>query len=266
MLSLSSNLEIDSEQVTSDIEQNIRKLVQDSSARGVMLGLSGGIDSAVLAALAMRALDKKQVVAYYLYDRDNSRQSRHRATLTADWLDIPLHHHDISGAMEEMDIYSPAIMKITALSARMNRWLNNVHRLLGQESPFVWSLRRGSLGNSRVKEYLYRWTVEPVHAAFNARHIYRRRFLEQESKEKNFLLLGAANRSELMVGWFVKDGIDDLALSPILGLYKTQVRQVAEFLGLPLEIRNQVPSPDMAKGITDESSMGRARDQSILGK
>jgi len=68
--------------------------------------------------------------------------------------------------------------------------------------------------------------------------------------------LGTANRSEYLVGWFVKDGIDDLPFSPLIGLYKTQVRQLSEFLGLPFKIRNRLASPDMVKGITDEFALG----------
>ncbi len=59
-----------------------------------------------------------------------------------------------------------------------------------------------------------------------------------------------------MVGWFVKDGIDDMLFSPLNHLYKTQVRQLATYLGVPLEIRNQIPSPDMLKGIDDEVAIG----------
>ncbi|MHC4501017.1 MAG: NAD(+) synthase, partial [Planctomycetota bacterium] len=83
-----------------------------------------------------------------------------------------------------------------------------------------------------------------------------RQFLEGKSDEQNRLLLGAANRSEWQVGWFVKGGIDDVPLSPLIGLYKTQVFELAEYLELPAGIRNQAPSPDMMKGITDECALG----------
>jgi NAD+ synthase len=58
-----------------------------------------------------------------------------------------------------------------------------------------------------------------------------------------------------MVGWFVKGGIDDVAFSPIIHLYKTQVVQLGEYLGLPEEVVRQPASPDMMKGVTDESAM-----------
>lgn len=69
-------------------------------------------------------------------------------------------------------------------------------------------------------------------------------------------MIGAANLSELEVGWFVKGGIDDLPVQSMTGLYKTQVWQLADFLQLPDEIQSQLPSPDMIHGITDEFGIG----------
>ena len=89
----------------------------------------------------------------------------------------------------------------------------------------------------------------------NARHIYRRKVLEGQAASNGWLLIGAANRTEWQVGWFVKDGIDDLSIQPIKGLYKTQVRQLAKHLQLPTGVIAQSPTPDMIKGITDEFAL-----------
>jgi NAD+ synthase len=59
-----------------------------------------------------------------------------------------------------------------------------------------------------------------------------------------------------MTGWFVKGGIDDVAFQPLIGLYKTQVRQLSPYLGMPAEIQDPLPSPDMIKGIGDEAGIG----------
>ncbi len=118
------------------------------------------------------------------------------------------------------------------------------------------TLRQGKFGGRRLKKLVYNLTVRHIEAGFNARHIYRREMLEKRAQDQNWLLLGAANRSECLVGWFVKDGIDDLPFSPLMGLYKTQIRQLAAYLGIPSEVQKQVPSPDMMKGIGDEFAMG----------
>ncbi|UCF44349.1 MAG: NAD(+) synthase [Planctomycetota bacterium] len=243
--------------MAADIEASIQGLLAAHSAEGVIIGLSGGIDSAVLTALAVCALGSGRVYAYHLHDRHSEEESRYRAQLLADWLGIGLSLHSIDRAMRKKRVYRPVIMRIMALSGFMNRYLNGrLHRMLYGESPFISTLRKGRFDGSKLKKLLYDRTVGYVEESFNARHKYRRHFLERRGEEQNCLVLGAANRSECMVGWFVKDGIDDMPFSPLNGLYKTQVRQLARHLNLPAKIQKQAASPDMAKGITDEHAMG----------
>ncbi len=252
-----SVLRISPHRVAADIEASIRGLLAAHAAEGVIIGLSGGIDSAVLTTLAVRTLGAGRVCVYYLYDRHSEKTSREKAELLADWLGIRLSLHDIDRAMCKRRVYRPVIMRIIGLSGFMNRWLNGrLHRMFYGETPFISTLRKGGFGGSKVKKFLYERTVGCVEESFNARHKYRRQFLEREGKKRNCLVLGAANHSECMVGWFVKDGVDDMPFSPLNKLYKTQVRQLAAHLNLPAKIQNQAASPDMAKGITDEHAMG----------
>lgn len=250
------SLVIDAAQQAETIASRIRAEITTRSAEGVILGLSGGVDSAVVAALSVRAAGTEHVEAYYLYDRDSSKASRARARLAADRLGINLNELDITPAIRKMKIYSPLIMRITALSGAVNRILAGMNRWFRREPFFVSTLRQSRSGRGGVGRFIYERTVGRVEDAFNARHQYRRRFLEDEAAKTNCLLVGAANRSEWMVGWFVKDGIDDVPFSPIIHLYKTQVFQLAECLEVPTEIRWQNPSPDMLKGVTDESALG----------
>jgi NAD+ synthase len=256
MPSKSSLLKIDAGRAAKQIQSYIQNLVAKYSARGVLIGLSGGIDSAVLTTLAVRALGKDLVHVSYLYDRDSERESRHKARLVANWLGLELEVRNIEPLMRARGIYAPIIMRIVALSRFLNRHLlDKSCRLILSESPFISTLR-GGFNGSKFKSWVYNSSVRHIEAGFNSRHIYRREMLEKEAKDHNWLLLGAANRSEYLVGWFVKDGIDDLPLSPLIGLYKTQVQQLAAYLKIPSEIQNQIPSPDMMKGVSDESAIG----------
>jgi len=83
-------LTINPKREVEEIERHIRELVDANSAKGIIIGLSGGIDSGVLAALAVRTIGRQCVRAYYLYDRDSSKQSQANANLIADWLGIEL--------------------------------------------------------------------------------------------------------------------------------------------------------------------------------
>lgn len=246
-------LPIDAKSECAKIERYIRELFKGEDFKCILIGLSGGIDSAVLATLAARAVGADKVCGYYLYDRDSSKESKARANFLADRLGIELRYEDITAAMRKKKIYSPLIMRITSFSGFINVRLN---RLMRRGDAFLFTLSRGNYIKGKIKRFLYNRTVGRVEAGFDARHIYRRQFLEERSKEKNCLLLGGANRSEFLTGWFVKGGIDDLPCSPIIGLYKTQIFELARYIGLPKEIRQQMPSPDMAKGVTDEDAMG----------
>ncbi len=257
MPAASTLLRIDEERTVEAIASYLQDLYHRRSVSGALIGLSGGIDSAVLATLATHTLGKDSVHVAYLYDRDSERGLALNARRVAKWLGLELETHSIEPAMRERGLYAPLIMRIPHVSPLFNRFLCEFYRLTRGETPFVSSLRAG---HGEVDDHGFKRLTKSIsryaEVGFDIRHRYRREVLEAKAAAHDWLLLGAANRSEWMVGWFVKDGIDDLPFQPIIGLYKTQVRQLATFLGIPDEIRAQAPSPDMMKGITDEFALG----------
>ena len=72
----------------------------------------------------------------------------------------------------------------------------------------------------------------------------------------NLLVAGTANKTEFLTGFFVKYGDSAADIMPLLPFYKTQVRQLAEFLHIPERVLSKAPSPDLIPGITDEFAMG----------
>lgn len=253
-----SLLEIDAEQALGKLEVYLRSLMEDSSISGVLLGLSGGIVSCVLAAIAVESLGRQSVHLTYLYDQHSSKEQYQNVLAVSDWLGVEIEMRSIEAIMRGRGVYSSFGMRITSFSARFNRLLHNAYRVIFKESPFISSLMIGhveSLG--RISEEIgFRGIIRQPEAGMNMRHIYRREVLEAEAWSKGWTLIGAANRTEWQVGWFVKEGIDDLPVQPIKGLYKTQVRQLTSFLQLPSGVIAQSPSPDMMRGITDELSLG----------
>ena len=136
-----------------------------------------------VATLATEALGSGKVQAFYLYDRTNGLPSSRNAQLLADRLRINLTVYDIDPEMRKERIYHPFIMRMILGSEMI------AHRrsrgIFGDENPFVYTLRKGDLNGNAVKEFVYRGLVEPVERAFSARHIYRRKFLEEIALEKN---------------------------------------------------------------------------------
>ena len=254
------NLSINAPLAAKLIEDYISNLVEANHSAGLLLGLSGGVDSSVLATIAVNALGSEHVYVAFLFDRDSEKSSEEKAKLMADWLGVRLEVDDITSMMQKKRVYAPLIMKLVPYSARFNRLIQHSYLLITGEKPFKTSLKVGSnaLEKSWVKHLMFDLTIRHIDRGFTERHVYRRKVLEQKAEKENLTLIGAANRSEFEVGWFVKDGIDDLPVQPMTGLYKTQVWQLAAYLDLPAVIQSQPPSPDMMFGITDEFGIGHA--------
>jgi NAD+ synthase len=203
----------------------------------------------------------------YLYDRDSEWGRGSSAGQVAHWLGIELETENIEPDRSDGGIYASWGMRITRLSPFINRFMYRSYHLMAGETPFVSSLRAGGgrVGDRRPRGSVLRSVNRYAEELFYARHRYRREVLESKARAQDWLLLGGANRSEWEVGWFVKDGVDDLPNQPLIGLYKTQVQQLARYLGVPGEIRQQAPSPDMMRGISDEYALGISYSKVDIG-
>jgi len=252
-----SVLRLDAPRAVEALEAYIRQVRTPAYPGGILMGLSGGLDSALLATLVARALGNESLHVCFLSERHNETASQRKARLMADRLGVDLEVEDIAGAIRQRGLYSPLIMRLIGLSRFLNRAVvHKIHCMVAGETPFMTTLRQEKFAREPVRRFLYNLTGSKVERAFNGRQIYRRERLSEKAKERGALILGAGNRSEVLTGWFVKDGVDDFPLSPIAGLYKTQVCQLAQYLALPPEIIDQAPSPDMMRGITDEVALG----------
>jgi NAD+ synthase len=254
---------IDCESVSETIMNFIRNKMLDEGRDGLSLGISGGVDSAVTAFLAARALDDPaDLHGLNLTDRDSQDKFKNYAGMLAESLGITYRAMDISPYIRDQGAYRPTIMRLIPYSRILNEMIlfsNKLgSRLFYGESPFVVTLKREN--PSQMRFGMVAGIAKDIENSFDARHIRRRKILEEYSEENNLLLLGAANRSESFVGWFVKDGVDDLPNETLLGLYKNQVRQLALYLGVPDYILGETPSPDMFKGICDEEIIGHSYD------
>jgi len=251
-------LRIDEARAVEKLDGYLRNAFAEHGGAAALLGLSGGIDSALLATIAVRALGASRVRAAYLYDQHSAPGLRRNARKVAGWLGLELEEASIEPPMRQAGVYSSYAMRLTSFAGALNRLLHGAYRARAGEAPFVALLRTGgaetSVANARDRGRPS--TIRQLEAAFNARHIYRRRALEKEAAARNCFLLGAANRTEWLTGWFVQGGVDDLPHQPLKGLYKSQIWQLGAFLQVPAEVLAAIPSPDMMKGITDEFALG----------
>lgn len=202
------------------IQDFIKAKVKNAGAKGVVLGLSGGIDSAVTCALCATALGKENVYAAFMPEGATPELDRTDVKEIAEILGVELHTFDISEQVVSL------------------------YELMGyrKEPP------------------------KDVHMNLKART--RMVLLYGIANDKNYLVAGTSNKTELMVGYFTKYGDGASDLGPIGDLFKTQVKELARELDLGEEIVEKVPTAGLYPGQTDEEELGMkysVLDQILVG-
>lgn len=254
-------LKIDAKETAERIEKHIRHIVSENGADGAMIGLSGGIDSTVLAALAVRALGKERVSAYFLHDKNSEKDSIENARLVTEELGLNLNVGSIDAVMREKEKNAAFFKFISALPPFVLPFMSSLYYIIVGETPYMTTLRKEELKKSKFRRWIYDNIVNGLENMFDGPCAVRRVVLEKIAEEKNLLVIGSGNRSEDLTGWFTIDGIDNMPHSPIMGLFKTQVRQLAEHLDIPQVIQKRAPSADVLKGVDDTLALGMSFDK-----
>ena len=261
MRSASELLKIDGKEVSGRIEKYIQNVITENGVNGVLIGLSGGIDSTVLTALAVRALGKDRVLVYFLHDKNGEKDSIEKARLVAGWLGLNLNVGSIDAVMREKEKNAAFFKFISMLPPFVLPFMSSLYYIIVGETPYMTTLRKEELKKSKFRRWIYDNIVNGLESMFDGPCAVRRVVLEKIAGEKNLLVLGSGNRSEDLTGWFTIDGVDNMPHSPIIGLFKTQVRQLAEHLDVPGVIQKRAPSPDVLKGVDDTLALGMSFDK-----
>ncbi|MDP3824324.1 MAG: NAD(+) synthase [Burkholderiales bacterium] len=221
-------------------------LVNKLHRRGVVIAMSGGIDSSACAALAVHALGPKKVFGILLPERDSSSFSLDRGRQLAEHLGIEYKVHDIAPALEGLRCYEERDDAIKRVFPSYGEgWKNKIVIAGGTERginffKLVVQSPAGEMHEARlpVREYLQ------IVAATNFKQRVRKTMDYFHADRLNYAVIGTPNRLEYDQGFFVKNGDGSADLKPIAHLYKTQVYAMARHLGLPDEICSAVPTTD----------------------
>jgi NAD+ synthase len=246
-------LRIDPARVASLIEAFVRDQMDRYQREGVVLPMSGGLDSSVMAHLASRAVGPDQVLALLLPERDSSPDSKTHALLEIERLGIAHREVDLTPALAALGIYDRMPLQILGLRSLKAAIVQHQHRVQTEalgETPF----RAGLLGTRdlRAKKDL----IDAGNAYTRVKHRMRLVALYYFADLENRLVLGTSNRSEALTGLLVKWGSNVADVEPLLPLYQTQVRQLAHHLGVSEPILTKAPSPDLIPGIVDGLALG----------
>ena len=246
-------LHVDAPAVAEGIEDFLRRQLDDFRRDGAIVGVSGGIDSSVVASLLVRALGRERVRALVLPERDSDPTSRLDALSEIGRLGLDHQEIDLTPALGALGVYD--LLHLGVLPGRRVRkgvvaWQHSRHTGGGGETPFRSGLE-GTSGLSKDQRFVDRGL-----AYSRVKPRLRMLALYYAAEQENRLVVGTTNRSEYLTGFFVKSGDGAADVEPILGLYKTQVRQLAAYLGVPVEIIRKAPSPDLLPGIVDEAALG----------
>ena len=214
--------------------------------RGVVIAMSGGIDSSVCAALAVRAFGAERVFGLMLPERESSSFSLDRATLLAKHLGIEFTVEDIAPTLAAIGCYTWRDNAIRAVFPDFAAgWKSKIVIVGGSEGTFnyfklVVQTPDGELREARLPPREYRQIV----AATNYKQRMRKSVEYFHADRLNFAVIGTPNRLEYDQGFFVKGGDGAADVKPIAHLYKTQVYAMARHFALPEEICRAAPTTD----------------------
>ncbi|MDH3341250.1 MAG: NAD+ synthase [Nitrosopumilus sp.] len=195
--------------ITKTFEKFLSDQIEKSHTNGVILGLSGGIDSAVLAYLCKRQIKEKTL-----------------ALIMPDTLITPKSETDDALKMISLTGIEYKLIDIKPIINEYSMYLE----------PNDWAK-----GNLRAR--------------------IRTNILYYYANSKNYLVLGSSDKSEYLLGYFTKYGDGASDITPIISLYKLQVREIAKYLGVPENVISKKSSPHLWKEHEAEEELGATYEE-----
>jgi NAD+ synthase len=241
-------LDLDPAAEAERIAEALRSQVFDRLRRkGVVVGLSGGVDSSVAAALCVRALGPERVLGLFMPERDSSDDSLELGRMLAEHLGIPAVLEDVGPTLEAAGCYRRRDEAIRSVVPEYGPGYKSkivLPGLLDGQRYRIFSVVVHSPTGETVRRRLPPVAYQQVVAATNFKQRVRKMIEYYHADRLRYAVVGTPNRLEYDQGFFVKNGDGSADVKPIAHLYTTQVYRLAEHLGVPEVIRTRPPTTD----------------------
>lgn len=240
------NISTEVDRITERLKNDLHNVLK---RKGAVVGISGGIDSSVTLALAVKAFGADKVVGIMLPERDSSNDSKNLALELANKFGVETFEENITGALDGFGCYKRRDEAVSSVFPEYNPADYKMKITLNQGGvshnlpPLFMLTIIDKSGESKskiipVKEYLQ------IVAASNFKQRCRMSMLYYHAERLHYAVIGTPNKHEVEQGFFVKYGDGGADIMPIAHLYKTQVYQLARFLGVPEGIIQRTPTTD----------------------
>jgi NAD+ synthase len=240
--------EIDCGLVTAEIVSALKRTVgRDLRRRGAVVGLSGGIDSSVTAALCALAFGCDRTVALLMPERESAKTTLDLSRAVVQEIGISTVYEDITPILEATRCYerrNEAVRELIPEFTEAWRWKIVLPSIVGSDTYRLFFVVAESPDGKTVKVRLPVETYLAIVAATNFKQRARKMLEYYHADRLNFAVVGTPNRLEYDQGFFVKIGDGAADIKPIAHLYKTQVYRLAEHLGIPDAVRERAPTTD----------------------
>ena len=241
-------LQLDAERATEEIVGRMRQIVGRTLRRqGAVVAVSGGIDSSVTAALCARAFGPQRSLALLMPETDSSDDTLRLSRSVADAFGIEAVVENITEILAATRCYERRDEAVRAVIPEFGEgWKFKIvlPSVLGTDSYRLFSLVAQSPDGETVEARLPAASYLTIVAATNFKQRTRKMLEYFHADRLNYAVAGTPNRLEYDQGFFVKLGDGAADFKPIAHLYKTQVYQLAEHLGVPSEVRERPPTTD----------------------